>query len=626
MLLNQQAWLATWLASRKNLSTDATVIISAPDSVRPLGIADLKLEKFQAHHQDGILFCFDNVTSKPKSWTELGHLVAWSSEFLTALETNKQGLAVLELLRGTNSEYPISVANFHVEEAINVVQSAISFELGLDMQHPDTRGQNYGLENVLIEDSINLHDIIRQVFTCLFSKCAVNLVVKSNQFFSAALTAYIVDLMYESGATNSEVKCIAFERRDSIGNERFIKCLGANRSSKLSTIAAVFKQTDTFAAAQGIIESYFREQYQNLIVLVEESAYERFVKDWQRYYSHAIHIGSRYDSRTTVVDTLNSKVQIDLSAIDIKASHKMSGHVINVLKFRTLSELCSLLGNLRKVPYMSVWNDDVLLSREFCLRMSLCNEFWLNHVPRSLSGRKFPYDMLNYYSDKAAEDMTNIYNSVNAQFADELEQLKRLQTTFTKKDSRLKTMLILQAFTSLVTKSKSLKNGASVTEALNRLKRFQLGSLQRISTLEPEDSRIETVMKPVGIAIFLVREESQVKSKAVLVEFIFKNLLLGNAVLVVCPANTLGVKFSFENDHVIPFKMVHESMPDISRLSLDNSIEENESVVKKQCPKNTYAIEILPEMNSETCEAMTIALGSRATSIWYPNAEQAKYW
>lgn len=626
MLLNQQALLATWLASRKPLNTDATVIISAPDSIRPLGIPDLALEKFQPIHQDGILFCFDNVTSKPKSWTELGHLVSWSSKFLTALEDNKQVLVVLELLRGTSSEYPISVANFHVEEAIKVVQSAISFELGLEMQHPDTRAHNYALENILIEESTALHDIIRQVFSCLYSKCAVNLIVKSNQFFSAALTAYLVDLMHESGAANSEVKCIAFERRDSIGNEKFIKCLGANRSSKLSIIATVFKQTDTFAAAQGIIESYFREQFQNLIVLVEESAYERFVKDWQRYYSHAIHIGSRADSRTTVVDTLNSKVQIDLSAIDIKASHKMSGFVINVLKFRTLGELCSLLGTLRKVPHMSVWNDDILLSREFCLRMNICNEFWLNHVPKSLAGRKFPRDMLNYYSEKVAEDMTNVYNSVNAQFADELEQLKKVQTTFIKKDARLKTMLILQAFTSLVTKSKSLKNGSSVTEAVNRLKRFQLGNLQRISTQEPGDSRIETLLKPVGIAIFLVREESQVKSKAVLVELIFKNLLLGNAVLLVCPANTLGVKFTFDNDHVIPYKMVHESIPDISRLSLENTIEMSESLTRKQCPKNAYAIEILPEMNSETCEAISIALGSRATSIWYPDAEQAKYW
>lgn len=626
MLLNQQAWLASWLSSRKLLSTDTSVIISAPDSVRPLGIGDLMLEKFQPNHQDGILFCFDNVTSKPKVWTEIGHLVTWSSKFLAALENDKQGLAVLELVRGTTSEYPISVANFRVEEAIKVVQSAISFELGLDMQHPDTRGHNYALENILIEESTGMHDIIRQVFTCLYSKCAVNLIVRSNQFFSATLAAYLVDLMHQAGATDSEVKCIAFERRDSIGNEKFIKCLGANRSSKLSIIAVVFKQTDTFAAAQGIIESYFRDQFQNMIVLVEESAYERFIKDWQRYYSHAVHIGSRADIRTTVVDTLNDKVQIDLSAIDIKASHKMPGFVINVLKFRTLNELYTLLGSLRKVPHMSVWNDDILLSREFCLRMNLCNEFWLNHVPKSLAGRKFPHDMLNYYSDKVAEDMTNIYNSVNSQFADELEHLKKVQTTFIKKDSRSKTILILQAFTSLVTKSKSLKNGSSVVEALNRLKRFQLGSLQRTSTLESGDSRIETMLKPVGLAIFLVREESQLKSKAILVEFIFKNLILGNAVLVVCPANTLGVKFTLDNNHVIPFKMVHESIPDLARLSFESTSDVSENLVKKQCPKNTYAIEILPEMSSETCESITIALGSRATSIWYPDAEQVKYW
>lgn len=552
--------------------------------------------------------------------------MSWSSEFATTLENNKNSLATLELIRGVD-ECPISLARFHVEESIGVVTNAISFEVGLDIQHPDTRGQNYAVNNILIDDSICLQDIVRQVFTCLFSKCAVRLIVKTNNFYSAALTAYLVDLMHASGATSNEISCLAFDRRESVGNEHFSKPIAPNKSSKLSTIATVFQLTDTFAAAQGIIDSYFREQYPNLIVLVEESAYERFIQDWQRYYSNVIHIGSRLDERTAVVDSFNSKVQVDLAAIDIKASHKMPGNVINVLKFRTLSELLSLLGNLRKVPYMSVWNDDILLSREFCTRLNQCNEFWLNHVPKSIAGRKLPDDMLNYYYETVADDMTYIYNSVYAQFLDEAEQLRKTLANFVKKDSRLKTTLIIQAFISIVTKCKSLKNGSTIGESVARLKRFQRSCMHRINTLEDGDSRIDTVLKPVGLAIMLVREECSLKNKSVLLEFVFKNLLLGNAVLLACPPNTLGAKFTFDNDHIIPFKMVHEALPDISRLSLDASIEVSEtSVNKKRCPKNTYAVEILPEMSSESCEAITISLGSRRKSIWLPDVEQANYW
>lgn len=570
--------------------------------------------------------CHDFHTQKPKSWCELSHLVEWSFEFIKAIKNNRSSLSTLELLRGAN-EYPISLARFHVEESINVVQSAVTFEAGLDIQHPDTRGSNYAVNNILVEDSTCLQDIVRQTFACLYSKCVVRLVVKTNSYYPAIITAFIVDLMHSSGANPSEVNCVAFDRRESIGNERFAKPLSPNKQSKLSTIATVFKQTDTFAAAQGIIESYFRDQYPNLIVLVEESVYERFIQDWQRFYSHAMHIGSRLDERTTVVDSFNEKVQVDLAAIDLKASHKMTGNVISVLKFRTLNELTNLLGNLRKVPYLSIWNDDVLLAREFCLRLNLCSEFWINHVPKSLTYHKFTEDLLNYYYDTVAEDMTYIYNSVYAQFSEEAETLRKTQATFMKKDGRLRLGLVLQSFISVITKCKSLRNGSSVGESVARLKRFQLANLLRMSAIEGTGSRFETHYKPVGLAILMVREDGSIKNKPALLELIFKNLLLGNAVLLACPPNTLGARFALDNDHILPFKMVHESLPDISRLSLDATLEQNElSVSKKQCPKNTYAIEILPEMGSEQYEALTLALGSRRKSVWYPDIEQSNYW
>lgn len=556
----------------------------------------------------------------------MDNLLNWSEKFIKKLKENLQTLALLELLRGSN-EVPISLARFHVQESINVVTSAMNFDLGLDLQHPDTRGGNYGVSNVLIEDSTSLLDIVRYVFSCLYSKCVVKLIVKSNCFYSAMMSSYLVDMIRSSGASPAEVDCLAFDRRDSLGNERFDKPFASNKSSKLSAVATVFRQTDTFAAAQSIIESYFRELYPNLIVLVEESAYERFVKDWQRYYSHVLQIGSRLDSQTTVVDFINCRTQVDLEAIDIKTSHKMTGNVVNVLKFRTLTELMQLLGSLRKVPYMSVWNDDVLLSREFCARLNQCNEFWINHIPRSIAGRKLTEDMLTLYGETVAEDMAYIYNSVYSQFSDEAEQLRKLSSTFMKKDSRLRTSLLIHAFVSIVTKSKSLKNGSTVGESVARLKKFQQGSLHTVGSLEAGDSRIETILRPVGLAILYVRDDTSLKNKATLLEFVFKNLLLGNAVLLVCPPNTLGARFSFENDHVIPFKMVNENLPDISRLSLNSSIEASDlSINRKYCPKNTYAIEVLPDMTSDTCEAITIALGSRRRSIWYSDVERANYW
>lgn len=602
-------------------------VVAVPDGLRSIGFPDLVLEKLSLQHHETVAYSLDANSNKPKVWTELSHLIEWVSEFSKTLRNNRSSLAALELIRGLN-EYPIRLAKFHVDEAISIVDTALTFALGVDITHPETRNQQYAVDNILIEDTTPVHEIVRQVLVCLFSKCLVRLIVKTNNFYSSALTAFLVDLMHQSGATVNEVNCLGFDRRESVGSERFSKSLSPSTTSKLSVVAIIFKQTDTFSAAQGIIESYFRELYPNLLILTEEAVYDRFIKDWQRYYSHAVHIGSRLDNRTTVTEEFNSKVQIDLEAIDIKASHKMNGNAVNVLKFRTLAELMSMLSNLRKIPYMTVWNDDLLLTREFCSRINQCQEFWLNHIPRSLAGRKFPFEMLTNYYDVVADGMTNIYNSVYSQFADDVEHLRKSLASFMKKDAKLRTLLLMQAYTSLVTKSKSLKNGSTVHEAVSRLSRFVAASSSKISYHEPESSRVEASLRPVGLAIMWVREESSLKSRAALLEFIFKNLLIGNAVLLVCPNHTLGARFSMENDHVIPFKMVHEPILDIARLSLDASIELSEASVgpRKVCPKNTYAVEITSEMSSDTYEALTLALGARYKTLWYADSEQVDYW
>lgn len=571
----------------------------------------------------------DNESQKPETWTELSHLVTWASEFAAALAKNRSALASLELARGGN-DFPISLANFHVDEAIAVVNNALTFELGLDLHHSETRDGNHSTCCIPIDESTAIHDIVTRIFTCLFAKCPVRLLVKSSRSHSSILAAYIVELMRGCGAKEAEVSCLEVDRRDGTPVGKTLRAIPSAKDSKLSVVATVFKQTDTFAVAQGIIESYFREKYPNLIVLVEEAVYERFVIDWQRYYSHAVHIGSRLDERTTVVDTFNSKLAIELSAIDIKQSHKMTGYAINVLKFRTTSELISLLSHLRKIPFMTVWNDDVLLSREFCLRVNQCHEFWINHIPKSVAGRKFSEELVNFYNDNYSSETTSVYNSLYSQYADEAEQVRKTLASFQKKEARLRTALILQAFIAIVTKSKSLRGSSTVGESVARLKRFQLGSLQRASSFEAGESRIELVSKPVGLALLLVKEENALKSKALLIELIFKNLLIGNGVLLVCPNNTFGAKFTFENDHVIPFKMLHGPVPDISRLSLEESVEQpaeaSASMNKKQCPKNTYAVEVTQDMNSEMCEAITVALGSRRKLIWYPDCDVTNYW
>lgn len=619
--------LKTWLSGRSMPDAAEKIVVNAPEGLRSIGFPDLVLEKLGLQHHETVVYSLDVNTNRPKSWTDISHLVGWVSEFSKTLKNNRSSLAALELIRGLN-EYPITLAKYHVEEAISIVDSALTFALGVDITHPNTRNSQYAVENILIEDSTPLHDIVRQVFTCLFSKCLVRLIVKANHFYSSALTAYLVDLMHQSGSTVTEVNCLGFDRRESVGSEKFTRSLSPNTSSKLSVVAIIFKQTDTFSAAQGIIESYFRELYPNLLILTEEAVYDRFVKDWQRYYSHAVHIGPRLDMRTTVTEELNSRVNIDLEAIDIKAAHKMNGNAINVLKFRTLAELMSLLSHLRKIPFMTVWNDDLLLAREFCSRINQCHEFWLNHIPRSLSERRFPFNLLSNYHDAMSDEMTNIYNSVYGQFTDDVEHLRKSQANFMKKDPKVKSMLLLQAYISVITKFKSLKNGSTSFEAVARLRRFVVANCNKVSESEPELSRVEATLKPVGLAILWVRDESSVKSKAALLEFIFKNLLIGNAVLLVCPSNTLGARFSMDNDHVIPFKMVHEAMLDLARLSLDASIEMSEASIgtRRQCPKNTYAIEILPEMTSDTYEALTIALGSRYRTIWCADSEQVDYW
>lgn len=617
--------LKTWLASRSDVEADETVMVSAPEGLRSIGFADIKLEKLSSQHMDGVVFGYDNTAQKPKPWTELDHLVSWTAEFVNMLKDNKGNFATLEVMRGLH-EYPISIAKHHVDESIKVIESVLNFEHALDIEHPDTRNRNYACERILVEDVNSIHDIVTQIFTCLYTKCVVRLVVKTNQYHTSALASYLVDLMHQAGATSSEIKCLGFDKRESIGNEKFY-VIPSNKNSKLSTIAVVFRQTDTFAAAQGIVDAYYRDQYPNLIVLVEEYIHEKFVRDWQRYLSHAVQIGARLDEKTNIVESFNSKVQIDLNAIDIKASHKAPGNVINVLKFRTLGELMSLLNNLRKVPYISIWNDDVLLAREFAVRVNQCEEFWFNHTPRCTTSGKFIEEVLRYYKKIVAEDNLQIYNSVQAQFADEVEQLRKLHSVFLKKDSRLRSALLLQSYTSIIAKHKSLKNGSTIGESIARLKRFQLGATSRLTYANAGDSRIETIASPVGTAILLVREESSIKSKAVLLELVFKNLLVGNAVLLVCPVNTLGVRFSFDNDHVIPFKMLHEPLPDISRLSLDETVQAHEtSVTKKSCPKNIYAIEVLPEMSSEVCEALIVALGTSRKNIWYSNSDQSNYW
>lgn len=331
----------------------------------------------------------------------------------------------------------------------------------------------------------------------------------------------------------------------------------------------------------------------------------------------------------------------------------MGNFCLNVLKFRNLADFSSLLGNLRKVPYMTIWNDDLLFSRQLCLRTNICQEFWLNHVPKHLAQRRLSNDMLNFYARTIAPDMADLYNCVAQEFSEDMEAVRKMQGQFIKKDPKLRTNIILQAYSSLLAKNSSLKNGLTPSESIARLRRFQMSTLHSLAPIsEPGESRIEIIRKPVGLAVLIVRDlENSIKSRQILVEFIFKNLLIGNGVLLVCPCNTLGAKFGLDNDHIIPFKMVHDTVPDISRLSLNemngpascaetgdgpDNVNNGEqelqsqlldtSLLKKQCPCNSFAVEMLPEMSSSACETITVSVGTRTKEIWFPDSDNYNYW
>lgn len=637
--------------------------IKPSENVAEFGFSSLKLEKFELIHNDGIIYLGEYESNgKSKDWATITHLVEWSTEFINKLRSNRQQLAALELLKGNTGDVPFTVANYYVSEAISIIESAVCFDFGVPMIHPDTKFGTRAIENILVEDTNSIQEILRQVFMCLFSECSVRLVVKSNQFCTSVLSTYLVELMHSCGATNNEIRVLANKRRESSDSFRLSKTIQSNRLSSMSVVAIVFAKTDTFAAAQGILDAYFREMYPNLIVFVEEAAYANFVRDWQRYYSHALVIGPRLDPKTMVTEALNGKLRIDLTAIDVRAAHKIAGNVINMIRFRNLAELISLLSNLRKIPFMSLWHDDSLLLRDLCIDINSCTHFWLRHLPCAPAGRRFGNDIIDNYGDWLSQTNVNIYNSLNFKFNEEIENLRKLQTSFMRKDIRLRHKLVLGAYISVISKCKSLRNGNSVTNSVTKLRRF-VEQVHNLNDLSPGDSRIESLAKPVGLALLhvvannsssgappghgnnLVVGDEVDKDKAgsatmrlkyQLTDFVFKNLLLGNAVLVCCPSNTFGARFNVENDHIIPFKMVSDSsgLPDISRLSLDASINLNEACksvgacAKKQCPKNTYAVEVSLNCpnNGDYLEAMLMSLGTRRRFIWYPDAIQTDYW
>lgn len=607
---------------RKPKLTNDPISIRVTESLKSFGVVDLTVNKFEQTQQDRIVYSLDSETTKPKEWTELSHLNKWICKFMELFKSSRKEIVALELIR-MNKEHPLTLATYHVDEAISIIKTAASFKIPLDVVHPDTMGHNYAADNVLVEDAHSVVDIIREILIRLYSRCVVRLVVKIGYFYSSALSAFIVDLMHQAGATTAEIQVYAHDRRESICSERLTTMMTPNKLCKQSVFAVAFAATDLFAAVSGIIEGYFREQYPNLVVLVEEGAYSKFIKYWQHYYSHTLNIGSRLDDKVTVVDTFNEKVTIDLSAIDIRQSYKMTGNVINILRFRTLDECLSLINHLRKIPLMSVWNDDVLLTREFCSRINQCEQFWVNNMPKYHHAGRLPEILYRHHYDILADDMAVLYDKIYTQYQDNIEALQKMRLNFIKKDISLRNRLIFSAYLNTLNKYKSFKNGSTDNDIIARQQNF-MNIFQTIREDGKGNRCVEEITSPIGMIIIHVAEEiTTVKQKVLLLELIIKNLLLGNAVLVHCPPSTLAVKFSLENDHIIPFQMIIDETLDItlSNLTLDSSLSG-----RKKCPPNTSVVKFDTSFTSEMMGGKIRALCCKKKLLWLSTTDRFDYW
>jgi len=237
------------------------------------------------------------------------------------------------------------------------------------------------------------------------------------------------------------------------------------------------------------------------------------------------------------------------------------------------------------VKQVQIWTEDYFLARELSgfssfryggrrsvfrdkksnyehLITKHCREFWLNHLPPSLNAHHFQWQLIDHFKTIMRQNMDSTYSEVLAEYEPLIEDLRRQYASSLREcayTEATRVSYILTSYLTLITRHKSLKQiGLTIEQAVKRLKCFHRDLVSQVKELS-QNSRVEHTVDPVGLAILSIEDKACVKSKSAIIEFVYKNLLVGNAVLVVCPRGLLGARFPQDLyclDIMLPFALV----------------------------------------------------------------------
>lgn len=366
------------------------------------------------------------------------------------------------------------------------------------------------------------------------------------------------------------------------------------RSLESPIMTILFDPCDLSKAIQNIIDFYAKNiaSKPRQIILVDETLYVTFCDFWRelwpRLFPQQIH-----------------DVKVDLNCLNLRLgcqASKPSGNNIRVVKFRSIEDLFRIMESIKRLPLIQWWTQDVMFARTLSLESkrhpNLCESFWINHIPLGkmytiqpiscdtennnnnnnmqineqnnnndliVQGRCEPDCLDELIAPMDTDYLINIrqlYGDISEDYEPQISSLRRQQAYFNAKMMESKRVgLILRVYMRLISKRKSMKRmGVSVGESVAQLRQFY--QQNRIIITNPfweGDSYVETYLRPRGLAIILATTKNCCKSRHLLVELIFKNLILGNGVLVVCLTTILGRRFPIQliRDHKqIPFELI----------------------------------------------------------------------
>lgn len=357
-------------------------------------------------------------------------------------------------------------------------------------------------------------------------------------------------------------------------------------------IAILLNRCNVPLSVKKIIDYYIREpdNLVPMIILVDETLYSYFEQSWSNLWPK-------------LVPSDELDIKVDLNCIDIRLGNKSTQNnnknannnrnKIRVLKFRSIDDLFNIMGSLKRVPLVQWWTEDHMFARELCLargrRANFCDTFWINHIPNPVN--TVHQELMNVlvgpsHSGTVAQ-MNELYSDLLVDYETRISKLRRQQANFYQKVGvRQRTGHILKAYLKLISKFRSMKPlTVSIRESIIRLRRFHSQSTNIISDAVWEgDSYVEISLRPKGVALILAKTETCVQSKHLMIELIFKNLILGNGVLVVCPANLLGRRFplALMREFKLPFELiVFESNDQSSLIIANGTAAENQSTINQ---------------------------------------------